>query len=143
MQQSHLERLGECVKNVAERTVEVNKAQPMAPAASVPELGRVARRMTSDALDAFTASDAAGGGAVRSRDAELGGLYAETFRDLLAYLIFAMEDPRDIATCTHLLFIGKNFEQVGDLAASIAESAVYSVEGATIDERRRENDRPG
>ena len=54
-----------------------------------------------------------------------------------------MEDPRDIAACTHLLFIGKNFEQVGDLAASIAESAVYSVEGDTIDERRRENDRPG
>lgn len=44
-----------------------------------------------------------------------------------------MEDPRDIVACTHLLFIGKHFEQMGDLAANIAESVVYSVEGARIE----------
>lgn len=44
-----------------------------------------------------------------------------------------MEDPRGIVACTHLRFIGKHFERMGDLAANIAESVVYSVEGATIE----------
>ena len=44
-----------------------------------------------------------------------------------------MEDPRGIVACTHLRFIGKHFEQMGDLAASIAESVVYSVKGAAIE----------
>ena len=31
-----------------------------------------------------------------------------------------MNDPREINACTHLFFIGKNFERLGDLTAHIA-----------------------
>ena len=70
--------------------------------------------------------------AVRDRDGEIDTLYAEVFRGSLAYMIFVMEDPRDIAACTHLLFIGKNIEEMGDLATHIADSVVFSVEGGTL-----------
>ena len=124
-----LERLGDHIENVGDRAIEVNKAQPMERAAGVPDLGRLAQRMTRDVMDAFAAADAAKARAVRSVDSELDARYAEVFRDLLAYLVFEMDDPRDIAACTHLLFIGKNFEHAGNLTANIAESVLFCVEG--------------
>ena len=127
-----LERFGDLVKDIAERTIEVNKAQPMEVASAMPDLGRLARQMSKEVIDAFAAADAAKARAVRDRDGELDALYAEVFRDSLAYMIFLMEDPRDIAACTHLLFIGKDIEEMGNLAAHIAESVVFSVEGGTL-----------
>ena len=39
----------------------------------------------------------------------------------VAYLIFSMEGPRDIAACTHLLFIGKGMDQIGTRPAGYSE----------------------
>ena len=72
--------------------------------------------------------------AVRSRTGELQAVHADVFRELLAYLIFGMEDPRDVAACTHLLSIGKGMEQIGTLAADIAKVVIYHVEGDSPDE---------
>ena len=33
-----------------------------------------------------------------------------------------MEDPRNITACTHLLFMAKNLERIGDHATNIAET---------------------
>ena len=41
-----------------------------------------------------------------------------------------MEDPRTIGACTHLLFIAKNIERIGDHATNIAEIVYYMVHGA-------------
>ena len=40
-----------------------------------------------------------------------------------------MEDPRNITPCTHLLFIAKNLERIGDHATNIAETIYYAVKG--------------
>ena len=45
---------------------------------------------------------------------------------------FMMEDPRNISFCTHLLFISKNIERIGDHATNIAETVVYLVTGETL-----------
>ncbi len=47
------------------------------------------------------------------------------FRELLTYM---MEDPRNITTCTHLLFCAKNLERIGDHVTNIAENAYYVVD---------------
>ena len=44
-----------------------------------------------------------------------------------------MEDPRNITPCTHLLFIAKNLERIGDHATNIAETIHYAVTGQTLD----------
>ena len=41
-----------------------------------------------------------------------------------------MEDPRTIGLCTHLLFIAKNIERVGDHATNIAETVYHMVTGS-------------
>ena len=38
-------------------------------------------------------------------------IYNAIFRELITYM---MEDPRNITPCTHLLFIAKNLERIGD-----------------------------
>ena len=40
-----------------------------------------------------------------------------------------MEDPRNITPCTHLLFIAKNLERIGDHATNIAENDLLRREG--------------
>ena len=51
------------------------------------------------------------------------------FRELITYM---MEDPRNITPCTHLLFIAKNLERIGDHATNIAETIYYAVKGEPL-----------
>ena len=53
-------------------------------------------------------------------------IYNAIFRELITYM---MEDPRNITPCTHLLFIAKNLERIGDHATNIAENLYYAVKG--------------
>ncbi len=53
-------------------------------------------------------------------------IYNAIFRELITYM---MEDPRNITPCTHLLFIAKNLERIGDHATNIAERSVLRGEG--------------
>jgi len=75
-------------------------------------------------LDAYAERDAEGARAVWIHDADLDALEDSVFRDLLTFM---MEDPRNISFCTHLLFVSKNIERIGDHATNIAETVVYLV----------------
>jgi phosphate transport system protein len=52
-----------------------------------------------------------------------------------------MEDPRNITACTHLLFMAKNLERVGDHATNIAENLWFLVHGDTPLPAREKADR--
>jgi phosphate transport system protein len=43
-----------------------------------------------------------------------------------------MEDPRNIGPCSHLLFMAKNIERIGDHATNIAERAYYLQTGRQL-----------
>jgi phosphate transport system protein len=64
-------------------------------------------------------------------------LHTSIFRELLTYM---MEDPRNITACTHLLFIAKNIERIGDHATNIAEVVMFIVQGRIPDEERPKSD---
>ena len=70
-------------------------------------------------------------------DARLDAQYTALFRELLTYM---MEDPRNITPCTHLLFMAKNIERIGDHATNIAETVHYAVTGTSITEARPKAD---
>jgi phosphate transport system protein len=52
-----------------------------------------------------------------------------------------MEDPRTIGVCTHLLFIAKNIERIGDHATNIAETVRYVVTGEYMADDRPKGDK--
>jgi phosphate transport system protein len=64
-------------------------------------------------------------------------MYSSLFRELLTYM---MEDPRSIGSCTHLLFMAKNIERIGDHATNIAENLYYLVNGTPLEEARPKGD---
>jgi phosphate transport system protein len=51
-----------------------------------------------------------------------------------------MEDPRNITAATHLLFIAKNMERIGDHATNIAERVRFVVLGEAPTEDRPKGD---
>jgi phosphate transport system protein len=64
-------------------------------------------------------------------------MYNSLFRETLTYM---MEDPRNITACTHLLFVAKNIERIGDHATNIAETIHFVVTGKRISETRPKGD---
>ena len=51
-----------------------------------------------------------------------------------------MEDPRNITPCTHLLFMAKNIERIGDHATNIAENIWFLARGEPLTESRAKRD---
>jgi len=121
-----IERIGDYAANVAKRSIALNLAPPMPQITGLRALGRLAARQVRDALAAYQTSDAEQAVQVRARDAELDAHYTALFRELLTYM---MEDPRNITPCTHLLFMAKNLERIGDHATNIAENVWFLVHG--------------
>ncbi|HYC15275.1 MAG TPA: phosphate signaling complex protein PhoU [Stellaceae bacterium] len=134
---SDLERVADYAANVAKRSIVLNQTPPVRPAFSVPRMGRLAQAMIKDILDAYVERDADKALLVWARDEELDEMYNSLFRELLTYMI---EDARNITPCTHLLFIAKNIERIGDHATNIAETLYFMVHGYPLQQSRPKRD---
>ena len=134
---SDIERIGDYAKNIAKRAIVLAGVAPMKPAASIPRMSRLALTIIKDVLDAYIAKDAEAARAAWRRDEEVDEMYNSVFREMLTYM---MEDPRNIGPCTHLLFIAKNIERIGDHATNVAEIVYYLVHGRDLAEERPKGD---
>ncbi|HET6376742.1 MAG TPA: phosphate signaling complex protein PhoU [Methylocella sp.] len=125
-----LERIGDLAKNIAKRAIKIHSEMQI-PRATIGlrSMHETAAMLLKDVLDAYAQRDAERARAVWMHDADLDSLEDSVFRDLLTFM---MEDPRNISFCTHLLFISKNIERIGDHATNIAETVVYVVTGETL-----------
>ena len=132
-----VERIGDYSKNVAKRASALNQMPPVKPLFTIPRMGRLVRDMVKDVLDAFSNNDVEMARDVWMRDKEVDEMYDSLFRELLTYM---MEDARHITACTHLLFIARNIERIGDLATNIAELIQYQAEGRALDADRPKAD---
>lgn len=132
-----LERIGDHAKNIAKRAVTLNSLPPVEPVASIPRMGRAVQQRIKDVLDALTERNATKAMAVWESDEEIDNMYNSLFRETLTYMA---EDPRSITGCTHLLFIAKNIERIGDHATNIAEVAYYLITGEKIEGGRPRGD---
>jgi phosphate transport system protein len=121
-----LERIGDYAANVAKRSTALNLSPPLPHTRGLDAVGRLALQQVRDVLIAYRDNDAEAAQRVRARDAELDTQYTGLFRELLTYM---MEDARSITPCTHLLFMAKNLERIGDHATNIAENVWFLVHG--------------
>ena len=121
-----IERIGDYAANVAKRSLALNESMPLPHTRGLAVLGKLAARQVRDVMEAWRACDAEAAQRVRERDAELDDLYTGLFRELLTYMV---EDARSITPCTHLLFMAKNIERIGDHATNIAENVWFLVHG--------------
>ena len=132
-----IERIGDYAANVAKRSIVLNQSAPVQLANALPRLAQLAEGLVREVLAAYRDNDADRALDVWARDEELDEQYTGLFRELLTYM---MEDPRNITPCTHLLFMAKNLERIGDHATNIAENVYFLVHGAQITQTRRKGD---
>ena len=133
-----LERVGDMGKNNAKRVMAVQgTGVPRKLARGLEHLSDLALLQLKEVLDVYTTRSAEKAKSIRDRDEEIDAMYTSLFRELLTYM---MEDPRNITTCTHLLFCAKNIERVGDHATNIAETIYYMTTGAVPEGERPKED---
>lgn len=134
----NIERIGDYAKNIAKRTITLAKTPSIgASVGTISRMGVVVEGMIKNVLDAYVRRDADMANDVRLRDQEVDQIHSSLFRELLTYM---MEDPRNIGTCTHLLFIAKNIERIGDHITSIAEQIHFMAHGAPPTDDRPKGD---
>ncbi|MEM6834756.1 MAG: phosphate signaling complex protein PhoU [Pseudomonadota bacterium] len=134
---SILERIGDYAKNIAKRTTALSDDDISDHISILPEMARLASGMIQATLDAFVERDAEKAADVRDRDIRIDTIYNTLFRDMLSHMT---ENPDAITPSTHVLFIAKNIERIGDHATNAAEMVYYSATGNILETDRRKND---
>ena len=126
---TELERISDLAENVSERVIELNEEPQLKPYIDIPLMGKMARVMVKESIDAFVKGDATLARKVLTNDDYVDDLMEQLFRELLSYML---EDTRTITRAIRLSFIAKYLERMADHATNIAELVVYLVEGKII-----------
>lgn len=134
-----LERIGDLAKNIAKRAIVIGSDFNIENRLiqSIGRMGRLAQGQLKAVLDAYSNRDAQVAMEVWRQDEEIDEMYNSIFRELLTYM---MEDPRTIGASTHLLFIAKNVERIGDHTTNIAETVRYLITGERVVDDRPKGD---
>ena len=128
----NLERCGDLAKNIAKRIGQMPDAPGQAQADAIAALGRLVADRLEAVMAAYAADDAAAAHDVWVRDEEVDALHEKVFAEILACMTAGSVS---VSVCTHLMFIAKNLERIGDHATNIAEMVHYQITGADLSGR--------
>ncbi len=134
---SALERIGDYAANVAKRSIVLAQFSLPFSLSGIAHMTRLVQENLKLIVDAVGENDEQKAMQVWRSDQAVDDIYNAIFRELITYM---MEDPRNITPCTHLLFIAKNLERIGDHATNIAETVFYAVTGESLPESRPKGD---
>jgi phosphate transport system protein len=134
---SDLERIGDYAANVAKRSIVLSQFSLPYSLAGLAHMARMVQGQLKSIIDALGENDAEKAVEVWRSDQVVDDIYNAIFREVITYM---MEDPRNITPCTHLLFVAKNLERIGDHATNIAEKLYYAVTGETLPDSRPKGD---
>jgi phosphate transport system protein len=132
-----LERIGDYAANVAKRSIVLQQFSLPISMTGLAHMSRLVQENLKTVMDAVGENDADKAMDVWRSDQAIDDIYNALFRELVTYM---MEDPRHITPCTHLLFVAKNLERIGDHATNIAENLYYAVRGENLTNARPKGD---
>ncbi len=129
-----LERIGDYAKNIAKRTITLTHHSAVPVPQDMAALGASAQRTVREVMDSFATRDAMKAEMVWQHDHEIDDLVARVMRQAITRMSQEMirlprKEPEEIECLTHLLFITKNLERVGDHATNIAEVIQFQLSG--------------
>ncbi len=127
------ERIGDNIKHIAKRTLELNAAASVAAMAEVVELGRAVQAALHAANNAAARRDADAAIRVWESDA---GIDEQYLRASNAISACSEADPRQGGACLHLHFVAKALERIGDHATNLSEVVAFQVLGRRLPEDR-------
>jgi phosphate transport system protein len=132
-----LERIGDYAANVAKRSLVLSQFSLPFSLTGLGHMSRLVQEHLKMVIDAVGENDSDKAVEVWRSDESVDEIYNALFRELITYM---MEDARYITPCTHLLFIAKNLERIGDHATNVAETVYYTVKGEPLPGNRPKGD---
>ena len=132
-----LERIGDYAANIAKRSLVINRVAQSFALTGLAQMAALVQQNLKTTIDVVGEADPQKAIAVWRADQMVDDLYNTIFRELITYM---MEDARSISACTHLLFIAKNLERIGDHATNIAEITYYAITGQNLPDFRPKGD---
>lgn len=123
-----IERIGDYAKNIAKRVplIHAEGAERIDAISILPAMAQMASDMVHDVLNAFASRNAEAAVEIVERDNALDDFYDSIFRTLVTFMV---ENPRTISQVSHLLFVAKNIERIGDHATNVAEMVYFAGTG--------------
>ena len=130
---NELERMGDYAEGIAKISLAMGELPPLKPLIDIPSMADKAVDMLRRSIESYVHRDIVTAKGVFHDDDEVDEMYEQVYRDLLTYM---MGDPRTINACTHLLFVAKNLERIGDHATNIAEIIHFELTGEELTSQR-------
>ena len=122
----YLERTGDLLSSICRRGIILTEHSIQDEIKDLLFLGEKTLNLFKESLDAFINKDFRKATDVRINDLEIDKIHLKTFTTLLDKMTTS---PELVVPGTHMLFISKNFERIGDHATNIAESIAYMASG--------------
>lgn len=125
-----LERIGDQAEKVAHMGIRLaNVERPKNNYSELQTMGKLAREMLHDALDAFARMDVDAALKVAHDDLKVDHEYEGIIRQRITHM---MEDPRNIARSLDVMWSARALERIGDHARNICEYIIYLVKGKDV-----------
>ncbi len=131
---SDLERIGDLAKNISKRTLLLNENLPKNLVDAIIRVSSDVQKQLKSILDAYLERSSAMAINVWESDEQIDDLTNFCMQEVIKYL---KENEKNLSDGTHLLFVTKNIERIGDHTTNIAEQVYYLVNGEYL-----EGDRP-
>jgi phosphate transport system protein len=124
-----LERMSDLAVDIAKIAVATGNDKHIKPLIDIPRMAHIACEMLDRVLQAFSESNPNLAYETAKCDDEIDALFDQVRRELITLMI---EDPRKIANASHLTFVARYLERIGDHATNICESVVYMITGDRV-----------
>ena len=124
-----LERMSDLAVDIAKITVAIGDEKHIKPLIDIPRMAHTTCEMLDSVLQAFSESNPDLAYETAKCDDEIDALFDQVRRELITLMV---EDPRKIANASHLTFVARYLERIGDHATNICESVVYMVTGDRV-----------
>jgi phosphate transport system protein len=127
---SDLERIGDLSKNIAKRSRSADMELPDDIKKNIKAAADLVQKNLKLVLDSYVDRDKDKAMKVWNSDEEIDNLVNVTMNSIIQFM---SKNKNNIKGSTHLLFVAKNLERMGDHATNIAEIVYYLVTGDNID----------
>ena len=122
----YMERIGDLLSSICKRVVILIEHSVEKEKEELIKLSTAVNKLFKLSLNAFAKKDFELAEKVRNEDIDIDKLYKGFFNSLLEKM---SKDSKLAVPGTHMLFISKNLERIGDHATNVAETITYMATG--------------
>ena len=133
---SDLERIGDLSKNIAKRSLLLSSNLSKNLIDILNSLSENVQKQLKSVIDSYLERSSSMAINVWESDEKIDNL---TNQCMQASIDFLKDDPKNLQNGTHLLFVSKNLERMGDHTTNIAEQVYFLVKGEYLEGDRPKN----